>query len=66
MNWETGPESDQLRPLDHSLAVVNWNNLAGAFKKVLDLRRCDSHKPLDHSLAVVSDLRVHSSSMALG
>ena len=24
MNWETDPESEQLRPLDHSLAVVNW------------------------------------------
>ena len=44
MNWETGPESDQLRPLDHSLAVVNWETGPES----------DQLRPLDHSLAVVN------------
>ena len=38
----------------------------GAFKKDLDLRRCDSRNLLEPSLAVVSDLRGNWKSTTLG
>ena len=36
---------------------IDMKLFVGAFKKDLDLRRCDSRNLLEPSLAVVSDLR---------
>ena len=66
VNWETGPESDQLRPLDHSLAVVNWEtgqDLVNSGHSGLLRSLASGSEPgtwrggqggLDHSLAVVN------------